>query len=178
MAREKTTSEQELAELRAKVAQLESEKEQSIRDGVQGVNYLKELQELKKKKGKGLNEIQTKEIYDVKYISLWHVSGHNIGKRVGPIHPDLAEDTFILFANKGIKLSLHKPTEEYIESYKLTTEYKTAADKERKRRDQKANSLKDGEVQKVTKAIAKMIGKDPAGLNQIVQPEEVTPVRQ
>ncbi len=157
----------ELELLRAENARLKS-------DADSGNRYLKEIQELKRKKGKGLNEIQTKEIFDVKYISLWHISGHNVGKRVGPIHPDLAEDTFIMFSNKGIKLSIHKPTESFIEEYKNTQEYKDAAEKERLRRKGKAESFKDKTIEKMTKAFAKAQGLDPSAMeSNILRPQSV-----
>lgn len=159
---------QELEALRAKVAQLES-KESSASDD----KYFREIQALKNAKNKGVGNVEMKTIQDHKRISLWHVSGHNIGKRVGPIHPASAEDTFTMFANAGIKLSLNKPTEEFIANYKLSKEYKDAEEKEIKRRNMKQRSRKESEVERLTQAIAKMSGIKPNEVNRIKDESEV-----
>jgi hypothetical protein len=63
-----------------------------------------------------------------------------------------------MFEKAGIKLSLKKPSEEFIESYKQTAEYKASAKKEEARRERKNGSRKESEVEKLTKAVAKMAG--------------------
>ncbi len=169
MVRMKNTGNQEeLDALRAKVAELEA-KESSSSDE----KYFREIQALKNAKNKGVGNVEMKTIQDHKRISLWHVSGHNIGKRVGPIHPASAEDTFTAFANVGIKLSLNKPTEEFIESYKQGKEYKEAETKEIKRRATKNRSRKESEVEKLTQAISKMTGIASTEVNRIKDESEV-----
>lgn len=163
MLNQEQDPEEELVSLRAKVAQLESEKEQNA-DG----SYLRELQAMKGKANQGLNTIPVKEIFDVKFISLWHVSGHNIGKRVGPIHPAAAEDTFLMFQKAGIRLSTQRPTEEFVEKYKTTAEYKAAAEKERVRRAGKDKTKKSSEVDKLIAAMAKQQG---------ILPEDVVKIK-
>jgi hypothetical protein len=164
-----TTAEDELNLLRARIAELEEEKSQR-QDDTDG-RYLREMQSLKKSQATGLNTIQQKDIQDYKAVCLWHVSGHNVGKRVGPLHPANAEDTFMMFAGKGIKLSMQKPTLEFIEAYKKTDEYKKAAEIEAKRRAAKDRSRKESEVEKLTQAIGKMTGK--LVVNEIKNPQEV-----
>lgn len=164
---EMVDSNEELLALRAKVAQLEAEKEQGTNDA-----YFKEIQQLRKNQTASLNEIKVKDIAE-RHVSLWHVSGHNIGKRVGPVHHSSAEDTFIMFEKAGIKLSLKKPTEEFIENYKQTAEYKAAAKKEELRRSRKNNSRKESEVEKLTQAIGKMTGLNKDQIVSIKSKDEV-----
>lgn len=158
----------ELEALRAKVESLEEEKA-----SVSDEKYFREIQALKNAKNNGVGNVVIKAIQDHKRISLWHISGHNIGKRVGPIHPASAEDTFTMFAQAGIKLSLNKPTEDFITKYKETKEYKDAEAKEIKRRAGKNKSRKHSEVDKLTQAIAQMSGIKPADVNRIKDESEV-----
>jgi hypothetical protein len=158
----------ELEALRARVASLEEEKASGSDD-----KYFREIQALKNAKNKGVGNVEMKIIQDHKRISLWHISGHNIGKRVGPIHPASAEDTFTMFAHVGIKLSLNKPTEEQIEKYKESAEYKKAEAAEIKRRAGKNKSRKESEVERLTQAIAQMNGVRPSEVNRIKDESEV-----
>ena len=158
----------ELELLRAKVASLEQEKESSSDD-----KYFREIQALKNAKSKGVGNVEMKIIQDHKRISLWHISGHNIGKRIGPIHPASAEDTFTMFANAGIKISLNQPDEAFIAKYKESAEYKAAEAKEIKRRAYKSRMRKDTEVEKLTQAIAKMANIPLSQVNTIKEQSEV-----
>lgn len=167
MAKKDILEQNELELLRNRVAQLEAEKENG------SDRYLKEIQDLKKSQTQGMNNVVIKPIQGDKHISLWHVSGHNIGKKVGPIHPSSAEDTFIAFSNAGIKLSMRKPTEEFIEEYKKSKEYKDSEVKEIKRRSAKERSKKESQIEKLTAAIAKSQGIDPSKLNSIKDRSEV-----
>lgn len=162
------SQEDELQALRNRVADLEREKEANSSE-----KYLKEIQDLRKSQTQGLNNVTIKPIQSDKHISLWHVSGHNIGKRVGPIHHASAEETFLSFAKVGIKLSMTRPTEEFIENYKKSKEYKDFEAKEIKRRDTKNRSKKESQIEKLTQAIAKSQGVDPNTLNSIKQQHEV-----
>ena len=160
---------EELLALRAKVQQLEAEKEAAV---AQDGSYVKEMENLRKGQRQGLNEILVKEIAP-KTVSLWHVSGHNVGKRVGPIDANNAEETFLRFAFFKIRLSMTKPTSEWIEKYKETKEYKDAAAAEVKRRAGKNNSKKESEVEKLTQAIGKMQGIPASEVNRIKDKSEV-----
>lgn len=154
----------ELLELRARVEQLEKEK--SDREEGDENAYIKEIEILRRKSKTGLNEIKYKEIVP-EMICLWHVSGHNVGKRVGPVMLEQGEETYLRFRLVGIRLSATRPTEEWIAKYKLTPEYKKAADIEVKRRAGKDKSRKESEVDKLTNAISKLSGIDPKKLNVI-----------
>jgi hypothetical protein len=154
---------EELALLRQRIQELEAEKAANADN-----DYMRELQAMKGKANAGLNTIPVKEIFDVKFVSLWHVSGHNIGKRVGPIHPAAAEDTFLMFRKAGIRLSTQQPTAEAIEKYKTTAEYKIAMEKERVRRAGKDKSKKSSEVDKLIAAMAKQQG---------ILPEDVVKIK-
>lgn len=163
----KLTQEQELEILRNQVANLEREKQEQAEAGDK---YLREVQEIRRAKKGGMNNVEIRPLKDYR-ISLWHTSGHNIGKRVGPIDPELAEATMLEFAGVGIKLSIHRPTEEFINKYKLSTEYKVAAEKEFKRRSAKNKSRKESQVEKLSNAIEKLTG--IKGVNSIKDQSEV-----
>lgn len=158
----------ELLELRAKVAQLEKEK--TDREESDETSYIKEIEFLRRKSKTSLNEIKYKEIVP-DTISLWHVSGHNVGKRVGPVMFEQGEETYLRFRLVGIKLSATKPTEEWIAKYKTTAEYKKAAAAETDRRSRKDGTRKGSEVDKLTKAIATMTGIAADKLN-VLAPDE------
>lgn len=168
---------QELLELRSKVAQLEQEKRDAEKaaDLSEG-SYVKEMEGLRKAKAQGLNEIKVKEIAP-KTVSLWHVSGHNVGKRVGPIDANNAEETFLRFAFFKIRLSLTRPTEQWIANYKNTDEYKIAEKLEIDRRNRKKGTTKESEVEKLTKLMAKKWGMDIKDINGILPQEAVAGLR-
>lgn len=163
----------ELEALRNRVAELEQQKKDAeLAAGETLGSYVKEMDGLRKAKSKGLNEIKVKENFP-EYVSLWHVSGHNVGKRVGPIDANNAEYTFLVFAFFKIRLSMTKPTEDWIERYKQTEEYKISANKEADRRARKAGTAKESEVEKLTRAIAKMQGIDPDKVNALLPQDQV-----
>jgi FtsZ-binding cell division protein ZapB len=149
----------ELELLRNKVAELEEKNAvlaQKTQKSIGG-----ELEDIRKASRKNRNDSTTityKEIRDYVPLKLYHVSGINFGKVVGPIHPDAGEETFMRFAHKGIMLSIKKPTEAEILEYRKSDEYKKAEAKEVKRRLQRTRSRKESEVDKLTKAIETMSG--------------------
>lgn len=152
--------------LKARIAELEAEKRQRESVDVVDDNYIQEIERLRRKSKTGLNEIKYKEIAP-EMVKLWHVSGHNVGKLVGPIILEQAEETFLRFRKSGIRLSSVKPSEEWIERYKQTEEYKNAAAIEAKRRAGKSKTNKESQVEKLTAAIAKSQGVDPSKLNSL-----------
>ena len=161
--------EAEISALRNRVAELETKEQvETAQDG----NLTKEMQSLRKIKDNGLNEIKYEENFP-KTVFLWHVSGHNVGKRIGPIHTTNAEQTFMSFADVGIRLSLNRPTEAWIEEYKKTQEYIKAAEIERKRRAGKQRSTKANETERLIAIIAKQQGVDPKTLVAIKDEKEV-----
>lgn len=158
----------ELEELRAKVAALEAEKEE--RENGDESTYIKEIEILRRKSKTSLNEIKYKEIVP-EFISLWHVSGHNIGKRVGPVMLEQGEETYLRFRLAGIKLSAIKPTEAFIAKYKLSAEYKKFEAAEIKRRAGKNKSRKESEVEKLANAISTLSGIPKDKLNSLAPSE-------
>ncbi len=158
----------ELVALRSRVAELEKEKQD--RDENSEDDYMKEIIQLRRKSKTSLNEIKYKEIAP-ETISLWHVSGHNVGKRVGPVMLEQGEETYLRFRTAGIKLSAKRPTEEWIARYKETEEYKKSEAAEIHRRSYKDRSRKESEVDKLTKAVATMAGIPANKLNSIAASE-------
>lgn len=168
---EQVDPQDELIALRQKVADLEQQKKDAeLAAGETLGSYVKEMDGLRKAKSKGLNEIKVKENFP-EYVSLWHVSGHNVGKRVGPIDANNAEYTFLVFAFYKIRLSLTKPTEEWIGRYKQTQEYIVSAENEKKRRERKAGTKKSSEVDRLIKLQAMQLGVDPETMVSI-RPQE------
>lgn len=168
----------ELEALRQKLAESEAQKKALEEDlakqkAGQPGNFEQEMINLRKQKQKdSLNEIKIKEIVPP-LISLWHVSGHNVGKRVGPIPVDNAEGIFMNFAAKGIRLSMSKPTEAWIEEYKKSTEYAQAAKAEQKRREGKQRNSTKSKMDRFIEHIAKHQGIDVSDVTDIKKPEEV-----
>ena len=174
---EQTDPNEELLALKNRVAQLEQEKRDAeALAGAQEGTYVKEMEGLRKAKAQGLNEIKVKEIFP-KTVSLWHVSGHNVGKRVGPIDANNAEETFLRFAFFKIKLSMSRPTEEWLARYKKTDEYLEAEKAEIKRRNRKQGSTKESAIDKLIKLQAKQMGVKPEDLVDIRDQHEVKGLR-
>ena len=127
---------------------------------------------LRKVRGNGLNEIQVQDNFP-KRLFLWHISGHNVGKRVGPLEATNAEDTFMRFNEVGIRLSLNKPSEAWIEEYKKTKEYIDSAEVERLRRASKNKSTKEGQVDRLLGVMEKQFGVGKESLAAIRPESEV-----
>lgn len=149
----------ELALLQTRISELEiKNKELAEQNKAITGSSLEQIRIASKKNRKDASGIRYKEVIEYVPLKLYHVSGVNIGKVVGPMHPDNAEDTFMRFAGKGIKLSINPPTEAEIEKYKQTEEFKALDVKEKKRRDGRTRSRKESEVDRLTKAIGTMTG--------------------
>lgn len=161
------TQEQEIKNLRAKIARLEAEKKPVMVNALDGI--MSEIKKIKQK-GKGSPDtINVVERHDHKNISLWT----KWGKRIGPMHPDNAIQTLQRFAEIGIILSADRPTKAQLEAYKETAEYKDMIAKEQKRRAIKNESRKSGQMEKLTAEIAKLAGVSAAQINHILKPNEV-----
>jgi len=149
----------ELELLRSKLAELELKNaELAERNKKTTGGALEEIRKASRRNRNDSTTITYKDICDYVPLKLYHVDGVNIGKCVGPIHPDAAEEAFMRFAHKGIMLSVKKPTEADILKYKATEEYKALEAKEKKRRNQRTRSRKESEVDKLTKAIETLSG--------------------
>ena len=98
------------------------------------------------------------ETKDYVPMKLYHKNGPQMGKLVGPIHPDLAVDTYMRFAAKGIQLTIDKPTEAQIEAYYNTPEGQKYQKSEIARRVRRASTKKESEIVRLTKALEKQTG--------------------
>ena len=154
-------NENELELLRKNIAALEAENkrlsEQNSSEEVSS-KYIKEMEAIRSRGNASQSNISYKDIQGYKAVYLYHISGYNIGKRLGPLHPSNAEYAFNEFARIGTKLSINKPTDEEIAKYKLTNEY-LALEKEFLHK-QKANmrSVKADSIEKLTEQISKLAG--------------------
>lgn len=173
MGRVKIDDSKELERLRERVAELEREKSSKPTSVVEN-HYLNELKEIRQKGRSNAGGIQYKDVHDHINIPLYHLNGLRIGKVVGPIHPENAEQVFTRFAAIGIRLSIRQPTLEEIERYKETEEYKKLERDFQKVRQDREKSKRGSEVEKLTKAISKMVGIPEESVNQIRSPEEVS----
>lgn len=161
---------EELKALREKVAELESKETSS---GVSN-NYFNEMREIRKKGKSSVGRITYKDVHDHVNIPLYHTNGIQIGKIVGPVHPENAEQVFQRFSEIGIKLSIYKPTQEQIERYKATKEYKALELKFNNLRLLRMKSKKGSEIERLTKEIARLTGVPENQVVNIKQPDEVT----
>lgn len=139
----------ELQEQNAKLAEANSK--------VAG-NSLEDIRRAARRGRKDATTITVREFKDYVPIRLYHVSGANYGKLVGPMHPDGAEDAFMRFASKGITLSINKPTAEQIEAYRNDPKNAEIFGKEVKRRESRNRSRKESEVDRLTKAVGSLAG--------------------
>lgn len=143
----------ELKLLQAKVAELER-KNAELAKGTP----LEQIKKAARTGRKDATTIRLREFKDYVSMKLYHTDGVNIGKMVGPLHPDNAESTFMRFAAKGTRLSINKPTEAEIEAYKNDPANAALFEKEVKRRDARKRSRKESEVDRLTKSIEKLSG--------------------
>jgi hypothetical protein len=158
---------QENESLRAKLAEQETIRETAT------AGYTKTLQsEINKIRNRGkstVNTIVVKESHDHKNISLWTAEG----ERLGPFHPDNAEKLFTDLTAAGVRVSADKPTQEQIDEYKKTDEYKRKKDAFDKKRAIKDKSRKAGAIERLAEKIAAMTGQQSEAINKILKPSEV-----
>jgi hypothetical protein len=112
----------------------------------------------------GAGKIQVKEITDHKNISLWTPWG----KRIGPLHPHNARHTYMKFRKLGRVLYVQKPTEDQIQAYYKTPEYKAWKIKEDENRARKRKSRGKGELDKILDAMVKITGQTKGDLQGIL----------
>lgn len=127
--------------------------------------FQSELSKIRKRGRVESDKIIVKEITDHKNISLWTKDG----KRIGPMHPHNAEKAFNTFWNMGIQLSADQPTQEEIEAYKKTGEYKAKETEFKSVRERKDKSRRAGQMEKYAKMIAEMTGTNLSLINSIVK---------
>lgn len=159
------TLQQENEILRQKLAaqeQIQSEMTNAVTDSLS-----REMKTIRQKGKKSANSITVQEEHDHMNISLWT----KYGKRIGPMHPNNAIQTLNRFAEvKGVILTATQPTSEQIDAYKQTAEYKKMIKTEQAIRAVKDKSRRSGEMERLTKAIAKMAGvQDPSTLNTLAE---------
>ena len=167
MTKKQDLENKEKQELLARIAELEA-KQRAIeeRNRRPAINHLEEMKQLRARGRDDSSTIKYKDIHDHRNIRLYHTTGFHVGRAIGPIHPANAEETFQRFHEKGIILSIQRPTQEYIDWYKSTDEYKALAEKEKARRDGKISMSKENSIEKLTKAIGDVV-------NRIKSPQEV-----
>ena len=105
------------------------------------------------------NSLPMKITDDHKNVTLYHTNGHQIGKFVGPLHPNNAEVEVQRFYSRGIILSLTKPTDVEIKAYKETDEWKKLDEEHTKKRKSKIKKRKNQDMSDLAKEIAKLSGK-------------------
>lgn len=119
----------------------------------------------------GGQQITLKHFTDHRKVSLYHTNGFHIGKKIGPLHPGLLEQTFVNFKNKGIVLSVTCPTATEIEEYKKTDEYKQFAHSQNNNKLHRNKKISNTETEKVIAGFAKLIGVKPEEAIQL-RPQE------
>lgn len=159
----------EIEALNLKIAELEARQPDPKMS-----RYMNEMGLINKEVNKSRpDKIDIKEFADHKNISLWVTSGINIGKRIGPLHPENAKRTFDLFWKLKMPLSATRPTAEAIAEYKLTDEYKSALKAHETKRTLKDKSKKGAALEKIIKEMAKMTGQNAEALTKILSPGEI-----
>jgi hypothetical protein len=107
------------------------------------------------------SEISIKTTTDHKKISLYHSNGFHIGKRISQLHPNDLANTFERFKAKGVILTVNKPTEAEIETYKQTEEYKQLAKRQEVLKPHRYKKQSAEEMQRTVANFARLIGVKP-----------------
>jgi hypothetical protein len=159
----------EVEKLNLKIAELEARQPDP-----KTAKYMSEIDTLNKSVNKSRpDKIDVQEFADHKNISLWITSGVNIGKRIGPLHPENAKRTFDLFWKLKMPLSATRPTAEAIKEYKESKEYADALKAHEAKRTIKNKSKKGAALEKIIKEMARMTGQNSEALTKILSPGEV-----
>ncbi len=160
-------TEQENIILKQKIADLEAS--QSSFQNALGDGLANEMKKIRQKGKASANSLTVTEKHDHKNISLWT----RYGKRIGPMHPDNAIQTLNRFADIGIRLVVDKPTQEQMEKYCATPEYKEFIRKQNERIAVKQKSRRSGQMEKLATEIARMSGTTVDAINHILKAHEV-----
>ena len=130
----------------------------------------KELRQIKEKASAGSHyRIPYKEVHDHKNVSLWTREG----KRIGPIHPESLEETWNRFYQVGIVLLAKQPTQQEIEDYKSSDEFKIKDKEFQRKRALKLKSKKPEQFEKLIKQMAEMTGMTVQALNRVIPQDQV-----
>jgi hypothetical protein len=125
------------------------------------------------KNQKGGEQISIRHFTDHKKVSLYHTNGFHIGKKIGPLHPGLLEQTFASHKNKGVVLSTICPSASEIEAYKKTDEYKAIVLKQGEMKPHRNKKASSSETEKTIAAFANLIGVKPSEAIQLKPQEAV-----
>jgi hypothetical protein len=161
-----STLEQENEVLRRQLADSEKIKETMSRMG--GVDIITEMGKIRAKGKNSAGSIQVKTSADHKNITLWTEGG----KPVGPLHPDNAINTLQIFASRGIRLLVDRPTGEQQEAYHNSTEGQALFKKTNASRALKEKTRKN-QMDRLTAEIAKMAGTTTDAVNRLLKAHEV-----
>lgn len=156
MAKNTVTGNEELQALRDKVQQLETANKFLRESDLKTIGDIDQIREKADKFASKTGHITYKEIRGYIPISLYHLNGVHIGKRVGPIHPANAVETAVRFKNIGVTLGVNPPSAKRVAEYMETEEYKVAKARFDKERDSANRSRKESEIEKLTKQISKL----------------------
>lgn len=145
----------ELAELRAQVKSQRTEP-------------FEEIRKASIKSQQGNEQISIRHFTDHKKVALYHTNGFHIGKKVGPLHPGLLQQTFEAFKLKGIILSPNCPSADEIAEFKASDEYKAL--------DKRQHEMKPVRFRGETKSdVARLV--DIIARNQGINPDQVINVK-
>lgn len=85
-----------------------------------------------------------------------------INKRIGPLHPENAKRTMEKFKRAGIQLYVNRRTDQQIEDFKKTDEYKKAFEDHQKLRAKRHEDVKRSEIKKFLKENITILTADTA----------------
>lgn len=128
--------------------------------------HMTKIQKLRKKGRVESSKIQVKMNVDHYNVSLWTKDG----KRIGPLHPHNAVRTLERFQELGVELEVDQPTQDQIEAYKQTDEYKQKMEEHLRKREIKEQSRGKKQMDRICNEIAKMSGQTVEAITNIVKP--------
>jgi hypothetical protein len=146
---DKQRLEQEIAELKAKVAEQERVNAEVSR--LSSTNLANEINTIRRKGNSQASIINVVEKPDHKNISLWT----KWGKRIGPMHPDNAIE---LIQERGGVLSTKQPTAEEVEAWYASAEGKAFVKSEQDKRKLKLKSKRAGSMEVLAQKMADLHG--------------------
>jgi hypothetical protein len=149
---EQTLTSEEVALMRQEIADLK------LKVRSQKADPYEEIRKASIKNQQGSQQIAIRHFTDHKKAALYHTNGFHIGKKIGPLHPGLLDYTFTVFKNKGITLSITCPTQEEIEAYKTTQEFKDAEEAQKRNKPHRYKKQTPDETQRIIAQFAKVIG--------------------
>ena len=167
---ENTPTSEDIALMRKELAELKAQVK------LQKSDPFEDIRKASIKGQTSADQITIKHFTDHKKVALYHTNGFHIGKKIGPLHPGLLQQTFDAFRAKGIILSTTCPSDAEIAAYKSSDEYKAIDKHQHELKPVRHRGETKSDVARLVDLMAKREGIDPSQVVSI-KPQEQMSVR-